>query len=221
MTRPRKNPGTSRIRTRDLPLSRRTPYHLANEAVLWMQKQNHRSYLAWTAPLPPTRSGSSWSSLLPCQWLDPLPGGGQESAIRTTLIQNRYSIGHSHVSSANSNLWVAGPITNMRLYRLPSYSHVSKWIHSGKHQTRMSSNIKEEWGLIIKYWGKKQTQSSSHTKTSAVFFQWMDTNMGRYSVKPIHGTHNWQGVLMVLANPSTSVWHKVDTSCPTHKNIRL
>ena len=27
MTRPRKNPGASRIRTRDLPLSRRTPYH--------------------------------------------------------------------------------------------------------------------------------------------------------------------------------------------------
>ena len=33
MTRPRKNPGASGIRTRDLPLSRRTPYHLANEAV--------------------------------------------------------------------------------------------------------------------------------------------------------------------------------------------
>ena len=32
MTRPRKNPGVSGIRTRDLPLSRRTPYHLANEA---------------------------------------------------------------------------------------------------------------------------------------------------------------------------------------------
>ena len=29
----KKNPGTSGIRTRDLPLSRRTPYHLANEAV--------------------------------------------------------------------------------------------------------------------------------------------------------------------------------------------
>ena len=27
MTRPRKNPGAIRIRTRDLPLSRRTPYH--------------------------------------------------------------------------------------------------------------------------------------------------------------------------------------------------
>ena len=27
MTRPRKNPGARRIRTRDLPLSRRTPYH--------------------------------------------------------------------------------------------------------------------------------------------------------------------------------------------------
>ena len=27
MTRPRKNPGASRTRTRDLPLSRRTPYH--------------------------------------------------------------------------------------------------------------------------------------------------------------------------------------------------
>ena len=27
MTRPRKNPGPSGIRTRDLPLSRRTPYH--------------------------------------------------------------------------------------------------------------------------------------------------------------------------------------------------
>ena len=33
MTRPRKNPGASGIRTRDLPLSRRAPYHLANEAV--------------------------------------------------------------------------------------------------------------------------------------------------------------------------------------------
>ena len=33
MTRPRKNPGASGIRTRDLPLSRRTPYHEANEAV--------------------------------------------------------------------------------------------------------------------------------------------------------------------------------------------
>ena len=33
MTRPRKNPGASGTRTRDLPLSRRTPYHLANEAV--------------------------------------------------------------------------------------------------------------------------------------------------------------------------------------------
>ena len=34
MTRPRKNPGASGIRTRDLPLSRRTPYHWANEAVI-------------------------------------------------------------------------------------------------------------------------------------------------------------------------------------------
>ena len=34
MTRPRKNPGASGNRTRDLPLSRRTPYHQANEAVL-------------------------------------------------------------------------------------------------------------------------------------------------------------------------------------------
>ena len=33
MTRPRKNPGASGIRTRDLPLSRRTLYHWANEAV--------------------------------------------------------------------------------------------------------------------------------------------------------------------------------------------
>ena len=33
MTRPRKNPGASGIRTQDLPLSRRTPYHWANEAV--------------------------------------------------------------------------------------------------------------------------------------------------------------------------------------------
>ena len=33
MTRPRKNPGPSGIRTRDLPLSRRTPYHLASEVV--------------------------------------------------------------------------------------------------------------------------------------------------------------------------------------------
>ena len=35
MTRPRKNPGASGIRTRDLPLSRRTPYHWAKEAVSW------------------------------------------------------------------------------------------------------------------------------------------------------------------------------------------
>ena len=33
MTRPWKNPGASGIRTRDLPLSRQTPYHQANEAV--------------------------------------------------------------------------------------------------------------------------------------------------------------------------------------------
>ena len=33
MTGPRKNPGASGIRARDLLLSRRTPYHLANEAV--------------------------------------------------------------------------------------------------------------------------------------------------------------------------------------------
>ena len=33
MTRPRKNPGVSGIRTRDLPLSRRKPYHQASEAV--------------------------------------------------------------------------------------------------------------------------------------------------------------------------------------------
>ena len=33
MTRPHKNPVASEIRTRDLPLSRWTPYHLANEAV--------------------------------------------------------------------------------------------------------------------------------------------------------------------------------------------
>ena len=39
MTRPRKNPGASRIRTRDLLLSRRTPYHLASEAVLWARKR--------------------------------------------------------------------------------------------------------------------------------------------------------------------------------------
>ena len=32
-TRPRKNPGASGIRTRDLPLSRRTPSHRANEAI--------------------------------------------------------------------------------------------------------------------------------------------------------------------------------------------
>ena len=38
MTGPRKNPGASGIRTRDLPLSRRTPYHWANEAVCkWKQ----------------------------------------------------------------------------------------------------------------------------------------------------------------------------------------
>ena len=34
MTQPRKNPGASGIRTRDLLLSRRTPYHLANEVVV-------------------------------------------------------------------------------------------------------------------------------------------------------------------------------------------
>ena len=33
MTRPRKKPVASGIRTRDLPLSRRTPYHSASEAV--------------------------------------------------------------------------------------------------------------------------------------------------------------------------------------------
>ena len=33
MTRPRKNPAASGIRTQDLPLSRWTPYHKANEAV--------------------------------------------------------------------------------------------------------------------------------------------------------------------------------------------
>ena len=34
MTRPRKNPGASGIQTRDLPLSRRTSYHKANQAVI-------------------------------------------------------------------------------------------------------------------------------------------------------------------------------------------
>ena len=34
MTRPRKNPGASGIRTRDLPQSRRTPNHKVNEAVM-------------------------------------------------------------------------------------------------------------------------------------------------------------------------------------------
>ena len=34
MTRPRKNPGSSGIRTRDLPLSRRNPYNQANEAIV-------------------------------------------------------------------------------------------------------------------------------------------------------------------------------------------
>ena len=34
MTRRRKNPSVSEIRTRDLPLWRRTPDHLGNEAVL-------------------------------------------------------------------------------------------------------------------------------------------------------------------------------------------
>ena len=48
MTRPRrKNPGASGIRTPDLPLSRRTPYHWANEAVvvgemtLWGNKERY------------------------------------------------------------------------------------------------------------------------------------------------------------------------------------
>ena len=38
MTRPRKNPGASGIRTRDLPLSRQTPYHKANEAVCCVER---------------------------------------------------------------------------------------------------------------------------------------------------------------------------------------
>ena len=42
MTRPRKNPGTSGIRTRDLPLSRRTPYHQANEAVTMIRGQGSK-----------------------------------------------------------------------------------------------------------------------------------------------------------------------------------
>ena len=50
MTRPRKNPGASRIRTRDLPLSRRTPYHLANEAVIGCSQEGMRTaQTAWDA----------------------------------------------------------------------------------------------------------------------------------------------------------------------------
>ena len=39
MTPPRKNPGASGIRTQDLPLSRQTPYHEANEAVVSSNRQ--------------------------------------------------------------------------------------------------------------------------------------------------------------------------------------
>ena len=44
MTRPRKNPGVSGIRTRDLPLSRRTPYHLANEAAHELGRKAYTKY---------------------------------------------------------------------------------------------------------------------------------------------------------------------------------
>ena len=44
MTRPRKNPVASGIRTRALPLSRRTPYHLANEAVEVQGKLSFRTF---------------------------------------------------------------------------------------------------------------------------------------------------------------------------------
>ena len=56
MTRPRKNPGASGIRTRDLPLSRRTPYHLANEAVQEQQPQNQYIYITQTQD----RTGSNF-----------------------------------------------------------------------------------------------------------------------------------------------------------------
>ena len=68
MTRPRKNPGASEIRTRDLPLSRRTPYRrggrLAQRAIsegsVWLKRQisvfmlpyvGSRSYNCWLGTL--------------------------------------------------------------------------------------------------------------------------------------------------------------------------
>ena len=48
MTQPRKNPGASGIRTRDLPFSRRTPYHSANEAVFEVKDVCSLHCFAWT-----------------------------------------------------------------------------------------------------------------------------------------------------------------------------
>ena len=62
MTRPRKNPGASGIRARDLPLSRWTPYHYANEAVYLSQGryQIHtcivRKELTLSSSFPPISS---------------------------------------------------------------------------------------------------------------------------------------------------------------------
>ena len=63
MTRPRKNPGASGIRTRDLRLSRRTPYHSANEAV---------RVLVLSVCLSVALSSSSflYPNARACTWLD-------------------------------------------------------------------------------------------------------------------------------------------------------
>ena len=52
-TRPRKNPVASGIRTRDLPVSRRTPYHLANEAVWQCRVPAFRKGVCDFTPPPP------------------------------------------------------------------------------------------------------------------------------------------------------------------------
>ena len=51
MTRPPKNPVAGAIRTRDLPLSRRTPYHLANEAVHSLRFSAFRSSIFHSRPV--------------------------------------------------------------------------------------------------------------------------------------------------------------------------
>ena len=66
MTRPPKNPGASGIRTRDLPLSRRTPYHSANKAVC-MKRFCWKVYMYCTAfKFLPSKTASwlaSWTRL--------------------------------------------------------------------------------------------------------------------------------------------------------------